>query len=284
MALQTAWNGFLNNYGALEGMKNFTRELEAGREETGQVKIDRFSSNLLLKDVSFYFENNCILKEITLTVEKNETVAIVGESGSGKTSLVNILSGLVKVDSGLFAIDGIDSRDLDLNSYRRRVGYITQDPVIFSDSIYNNVTLWAEDTPENKAKFWEVLEKASIDSFIRGLPKQENALLGNNGIQISGGQKQRLSIARELFKDIDVLILDEATSSLDSETELSIQDNLARLKGKYTILTIAHRLSTIKDSDKIILMQKGRIEAMGDFNSLKKESKMFERAVAIQNT
>ncbi len=282
MNLQTNWNGFLNASGALESMTSFMRELNAGQEKYGSQKIESFTSSIELYKVSFSYGEKAVLHNINLRINKNETVAFVGESGSGKTTLVNLLAGLMPVTNGEMHIDGRSSSEIFIPSWQQRIGYITQEPVIFNDSVFNNVTFWAESTVANKARFWEALEKAAIGGFVRELPKQENAQLGTGGVMVSGGQKQRLSIARELYKEVDVLIMDEATSSLDSETELAIQENIDTLKGHYTILIIAHRLATVKNADRIVLMSEGSITDEGDFGSLLNQSGSFSKMVALQ--
>lgn len=280
--LQTQWNGFLTASGALEGMTEFMHELNQHQERYGKVKIESFTSGIILKEVSFCYGEKTVLKNINLTISKNETIAFVGESGSGKTTLVNLLAGLIPATQGEICIDNIAVNEIHVPSWQQRIGYITQEPVIFSDTVFNNVTFWAEPTEANKKRFWLVLEKASIADFIRELPMQENSQLGTSGILVSGGQKQRLSIARELYKDIDVLIMDEATSALDSETEYLIQQNIDELKGKYTILIIAHRLATVKNADRIVLMNDGEIVAVGDFKALMQKSSSFSKMVTLQ--
>ncbi|SIR10358.1 ATP-binding cassette, subfamily B, MsbA [Pontibacter lucknowensis] len=282
MVLQTQWNNFLNVSGSLENMTEFMQELSAHQDKLGGEKIKAFNKSLEIKGGGFKYGEASILRNINLHIDRNQTIAFVGESGSGKTTLVNLLSGLIPLSDGSFLIDSKPSSEIDISSFQKRIGYITQEPVIFSDSIYNNVTFWAEDNPENKARFWEALHKAAIADFIQDLPNKENSMLGNNGILISGGQKQRLSIARELYKDIDILIMDEATSALDSETEKVIQENIDSLKGKYTILIVAHRLATVKNADQIVLLENGEISAIGDFVSLTSKSENFKRMVSLQ--
>jgi subfamily B ATP-binding cassette protein MsbA len=167
-------------------------------------------------------------------------------------------------------------------NYRKRFGYITQEPVIFNDTIFNNVTLWASKSPENIIRFDKAVQLASMSQFMNELPDQEDTRLGDNGLLVSGGQKQRISIARELFKDVDVLIFDEATSALDSETECLIQDNIDMLMGRFTIVIIAHRLSTIRKADVITLMSKGKVVQSGDFKALLSSNHQFKRMVELQ--
>jgi subfamily B ATP-binding cassette protein MsbA len=166
--------------------------------------------------------------------------------------------------------------------FRSRVGYITQEPVIFNDSIFNNVTFWAPKTPENLAQFWEAIEMANLVDFVYDLPEREGMILGDNGVKASGGQKQRISIARELYKEVEIIVFDEATSALDSDSEKIIQENINSLQGKYTIILIAHRLSTIKNVDKIYLIDKGRIKSSGDFEQLFSSDVNFRRMVQLQ--
>src|SRR5690606_1881132 len=160
---------------------------------------------------------------------RNETIALVGESGSGKTTLMNLITGLLHPTNGRIQVDGIDLTEYNLHSYRSRIGYITQEPVIFDDTVFNNVSLWAEPTENNRQLCWEALEKANINTVVKELPEELNTKLGMNGISLSGGQKQRISIARELYKNVGILIMDEATSSLDTETEKRIQQNIDQL-------------------------------------------------------
>lgn len=282
MGFQNQWNQFLNVSGSLENMTSFVKELSAAQEKGGGKKLKEFSHSIELRDLSFSYGDTTILKNLNLEIRKNETIAFVGESGSGKTTLLNILAGLVPLDQGEMLIDGISSKELDISTFQSRIGYITQEPVIFNDDVFNNITFWAEDTPANRERFWRALRKAAIEDFVRELPDQEDTILGNNGILVSGGQKQRLSIARELYKDIDILIMDEATSALDSETEKAIQENINALKGQYTILIVAHRLSTIKDADSVVLLNKGEISSMGNFKELINSSEKFQRMAAIQ--
>lgn len=282
VALQEDWNRFMEVSGSLENMQDFHKELGAGREKKGKIKIKEFKRGIQLKDVSFAYGNTPILHNINLDVQKNQSVAFVGESGSGKTTLVNLISGLLPESEGHIYIDKTPLKKVNKTTYQERIGYVSQDPVVFNDTIYNNVTFWAPKTPENIKRFEESIKEASLESFIDELPNGKETHLGNNGINLSGGQKQRVSIARELYKDIDILILDEATSALDSETEKAIQKSIDALKGQYTILLVAHRLSTIRNADSIVFMDKGHIIDVDDFESLVKKQERFKKMVALQ--
>ncbi len=198
------------------------------------------------------------------------------------STLVNIIAGLLDANSGTYAIDGNWVESLDKYSFQKKVGYISQETVIFNASIFDNVTLWDEPTEENILRFEQALSRASLTSFVDSLQTGKETELGNNGINLSGGQKQRISIARELYKDVDILILDEATSALDSETEKIIQENIDALKGQFTIIIIAHRLATIRNADKVVLMSDGKIVSQGDFDALKESSPKFKKMVQLQ--
>lgn len=283
IGFQNYYNTFLGNSGSLENMELFEEELRRGKEQEGSKEIKQFNKSIALQDLSFnYGTESSILKGINLTIEKDQTVAFAGESGSGKTTLVNLICALIPPSKGEIRIDDFNIFELNKLSYQSRIGYISQEPVIFNDTIFNNVTFWAEPTEENMKRFDEAIRKASIHTFVADLKGKKDTYLGNNGINLSGGQRQRISIARELYKDIDILILDEATSALDSETEKEIQHNIDQLKGKYTILIIAHRLSTIKNADKVYLMDKGEIIGSGSFNELIKSSERFKKMVELQ--
>jgi ABC-type multidrug transport system fused ATPase/permease subunit len=282
MALQTSWNSFLNVSGSLENMTQFNIELKAHKEKYGKSSPELFKGELSIENVSFYYHDNKVLEDISIKIPAKYSVAFVGESGSGKTTLVNIIAGLVKPDNGNIRVDGMNYKDLDIRSLQRHIGYISQDPVIFSESIFDNITLWAKPTQENLDRFWVACEKAAIADFIRSLPESKETELGNNGIQLSGGQKQRISIARELFKEVSILIMDEATSALDSLVEREIQKNIDALKGEYTMIIVAHRLSTVKNVDRIFLLNEGRLENSGNFKELQEKSKRFKQMVQLQ--
>ena len=281
-ALQNDWNRFLSVLGSLHNMKDFQTYLKSNKKTDSELCITAIDKGIELKNVSFDYDDISIIRNINLKIENNSSIAIVGESGSGKTTLINIISGLITPKSGTINIDNQELKKININSYQNRIGYITQEPVIFNDTIFNNITLWTEPTEANVTKFLEVIQSAYLSEFIAELPLKEQTELGNNGINISGGQKQRISIARELFKDIDILIMDEATSALDSETEKFIQESIEKLKGKLIIIIVAHRLFTIKYVDKVILMSKGKVEDIDTFDNLINKHPKFKRMVELQ--
>ncbi len=280
--LQAQYNYFLGKVGTMENVAQFTEEIGANREIQGHAKYESLQKGLNFKDLKFSYGNHRIIKGINLDIAKNETIALVGESGSGKSTLVNLIAGLLDANKGSYKIDSSEIETVDKYSFQNKIGYISQETVIFNASIYDNITLWAEPTSENRTRFDQALERASLADFVQGLENGKDTILGNNGINLSGGQKQRISIARELFKDIDILILDEATSALDSETEKTIQENIDALKGQFTIIIIAHRLATVRNADKVVLMNDGKIVGQGAFDVLKDSSPKFKRMVELQ--
>lgn len=282
MQMQARWNKFLGVSGSLENMQEFTRELKTNKESRSGDALKQPVKELALSNVSFYYDQKQVLKNIDFNIHRNETVAFVGESGSGKTTLVNIIAGLLPVDEGAFLINKENSNQYSMASFQEKIGYITQDPVIFNDSLFNNVSFWDEDNEQNRDRFWNAVNQAALNEFIKDLPSKENTILGNNGVNLSGGQKQRISIARELYKEVEILILDEATSALDSETEKAIQQNIDDLKGNYTILIVAHRISTIKNADRIVVMKNGKIQNIDNFSELLQSSSYFKKLVELQ--
>ncbi len=280
--VQNYYNTTLANQGAIDNIMSFNLEIKKHSETIGNLEFKSLTDKIVIKDLSFYYDNVLILNNINLTFNKNSSIALVGESGSGKTTLVNIIIQLLTQSKGNILIDGVDSKQYNQFTFQNTVGYISQEPTIFNDTIFNNVTFWDSPTPENIDKFNQALKRASILEFVNELPNKEQSLLGNNGVNLSGGQRQRISIARELYKQVQLLILDEATSALDSETEKEIQESIDSLKGQITIISIAHRLSTIKNVDTIYLMDKGKILEYGSFHELVLKSERFKKMVQLQ--
>lgn len=281
--IQNDWQMFIENIGGMYAISATGKQMKEAEEQMGSAQFPGIKKDITLKNVDLSYDRAKALDRLTLTIPVNHTIALIGESGSGKTTIANVIAGLFKPDSGEVLIDDVPLSQYDLTSYRSKIGYISQESVIFNDNIYNNITFWAEQTPENMARFTEVLEKSSLTDFIQSLPDKELTTLGDNGLLISGGQKQRISIARELFKKCEILILDEATSALDSETERIIQENMEQLHGSYTMIVIAHRLSTIKEADIIYLLENGKVSASGTFHEMINKSVRFKKMVSFQS-
>lgn len=283
MNVQLSWTAFLKYVGSVEHIRKFKIELKSEAEDLKGIEFDGFSKEIKLESVSFQFnKENKVIDNVTYTIQKNKTIAIVGKSGSGKTTFVNLLSGLLVPNNGEILIDDTHLNVYNINSYRSKIGLISQETVVFNDTLFNNITFWSEKNEKTLEKFRSVIEKVDLLEFLERSNNKEDIMLGDNGVVMSGGQRQRLSIARELFKDTEILILDEATSSLDSQTEKLIQESIERIKGSLTIIIIAHRLSTIKSVDSILLLKNGKIDAEGNFQDLVKKSPVFSKMVALQ--
>ena len=205
------------------------------------------------------------LNVVNLTIQPGQTVAFVGPSGSGKTSLANLLPRFLEPTSGQVRLDGVPLKDWSLASLRSQVAFVSQDVIMFNDSVAQNIALGET---VDTARVWRALEAANLGDFVRGLPHQENTLVGHNATQLSGGQRQRLAIARAIYKNAPILILDEATSALDTASEQAVKDALNVLMQGRTSLVIAHRLSTIEHADLIVVMQAGSIVEMGPHQTL----------------
>lgn len=283
MSVQQSWTAFLKYVGSVKHYNDFVKELKFNKETESGKQFQTVRGTISLKDVSFsYGDHVKVLANVSLEIKKNTTVAFVGKSGSGKTTLINLISGLLTPTSGYIYIDGEKFEDFNIESFRSKIGFISQETVVFNDTLFNNVTFWTDKNDESLKKFYDVIEKVDLLDFMHKSELKENIILGDNGVVMSGGQRQRLSIARELFKEIEILILDEATSSLDSQTEKFIQESIEDLKGQLTIIVIAHRLSTIKKADKIILVNNGVVEEQGSYDELLSKSDAFAKMVSLQ--
>ena len=281
--LQTSWQYFAQNNGSIHSVTEMVKEVQLLKEKSGNtVANPEAMHEIRLSDVSVTYGSRTILEKVSLHIQKNQAIAFVGESGSGKTTLANVIIGLIPPTTGNVFIGSTSIKELDLNAYRDHIGYIAQDPVVFSDTIFNNVTFFDQPTPENKERFRNAIHQASLAEFVNSLPDKEDTQVGDNGIYISGGQKQRLSIARELYKNVSILILDEATSALDSATENIIQTSLELLHGHCTIIIIAHRLATIKKTDTIYLLKNNTLFDQGSFEELSSRSEVFKKMIADQ--
>jgi ABC-type multidrug transport system fused ATPase/permease subunit len=281
--IQSQWQSFINMTGAMSTVADLSQTMDNEVEIDGNRTFKSVEKEIKIENTDLSYGNNKVLNNVNILIPKNKTIALVGASGSGKTTLANIIIGLIFPDTGKVSIDNIPLTNFNLNSYRSKIGYISQDSVVFNDNIYNNITFWAEETAENVKRFWEVIKMASLEEFVSTQPEKEKSPLGDNGILISGGQKQRISIAREMYKrEVEILILDEATSALDSETELIIQENIENLHGRYTMIVIAHRLSTIRNVDTIYLLDKGKVTISGNFDFMLQKSDKFKRMVTLQ--
>lgn len=289
IGIQDDWQKTMEKIGALEMVVNEFKVLDENREKSGDRKIGKLSGGIELENVSFRYDNSDenILKNIDIRIPINKMIAFVGESGAGKSTLIDTLTLLLKPQKGNIYIDGVDSSEIEVGSWRSQIGYVSQETVVFDDTIANNICLWKGDyekDPDVRERVEEAAKRAYAHEFIRDLSKGYHTVVGDRGVRLSGGQRQRLFIARELYKNPNLLILDEATSSLDTESERYIQKSIDALKGSMTVVIIAHRLSTIKNSDLIYVLEKGEIIESGTYNELSLNSdSRFAQMVAIQS-
>jgi subfamily B ATP-binding cassette protein MsbA len=243
--------------------------------------IDTLKNTLSINDISFKYEDDYVLQNFSLEVKKGHTVALVGQSGSGKSTIANLVTRFYDVDSGEIKIDGINIKDITKKSLRNTMGLVTQDSILFNDTVKNNIGLGKENASDN-----DIIEAAKIANahdFIMELPEGYDTNIGDSGNKLSGGQKQRLSIARAVLKNPPIMILDEATSALDTESERLVQDALEKMMRNRTSLVIAHRLSTIQNADTIVVLNKGEIVEQGTHDELMKSGQGYKKLVEMQN-
>ena len=245
------------------------------------VKKESFNEKISIENINFKYEAENVLKNFTLEVPKGKTVALVGQSGSGKSTIANLLTRFYDVQEGSVKIDGIDIKDMTLESLRDLMGLVTQDSILFNDSIKNNIRLGKQDATDEE--IIDALKVANAYEFVTALPNGINTNIGDAGGKLSGGQKQRLSIARAVLKNPPIMILDEATSALDTESEKFVQVALENMMQNRTSIVIAHRLSTIQKADKIVVMHKGEIVEQGTHDELLTLNGTYSKLVMMQS-
>ncbi len=245
------------------------------------VVKETFDSKIEIANINFKYEDENVLKDFSLEVVKGQTVALVGQSGSGKSTIANLLTRFYDVNEGTIQIDGTDIKQLNLQSLRGLIGLVTQDSILFNDSIRANIALGKEDATDEEIV--EALKIANAYEFVKELPNGIHTNIGDSGNKLSGGQKQRLSIARAVLKNPPIMILDEATSALDTESEKFVQVALENMMQNRTSIVIAHRLSTIQKANKIVVMQKGRIVEQGTHEELIALNGTYNKLVSMQS-
>ena len=240
-----------------------------------------FENGITLENISFKYEDDYVLKNFDLIVPKGETVALVGQSGSGKSTIANLVTRFYDVNQGEIKIDGTDIRDITKKSLRQLIGLVTQDSILFNDTVAKNISLGKETA--SREEIIAAAKIANAHEFIEGLPKGYDTNIGDSGNKLSGGQKQRLSIARAVLKNPPIMILDEATSALDTESERLVQDALEKMMRNRTSIVIAHRLSTIQSANKIVVLQKGEIVEQGSHEQLLAKNGAYRKLVEMQS-
>lgn len=251
------------------------------KDKENAVEISSFQDKIEFKNVSFGYAEKNVIQNLNLTIHKGETIALVGPSGSGKSTIANLVTRFYDVREGEILIDGINIKDIQLKSYRKLFGLVTQDSILFNDSIFHNIALG--DEAPTKEKVASASQIANADEFILKLPDQFDESVGEGGGKLSGGQKQRLSIARAVYKNPPIMVLDEATSALDTQSEKLVQEALEKMMNNRTSIVIAHRLSTIVNADKIIVMENGEIKESGTHTELLHKNGIYSNLIQLQN-
>ncbi len=252
------------------------------KEPESPLSLRQFNDKIEYNHVSFsYNENKQVLKDITLTISKGKTVALVGQSGSGKSTFVDLLPRFYDVEKGEITIDGINIRQLSFNTLREFMGNVNQDPILFNDTIFNNIAFGVENATQEQVE--NAARIANAHDFILQTENGYQTVIGDRGGKLSGGQRQRLSIARAVLKNPPIMILDEATSALDTESEKLVQEALDNLMRNRTSIVIAHRLSTIKNADLICVFQEGQIVEQGTHDELLKQNGIYTKLYNMQN-
>jgi subfamily B ATP-binding cassette protein MsbA len=250
------------------------------KDEEGAIPLRSISKGIEFQRATFKYGNEVVLKDISLNVQVGEVIALVGMSGAGKTSLVNLLPRFYDVEGGKILIDGYDIRKVTLKSLRAQIGLVTQQTILFNDTVRNNIAYGNLKCSDQEIV--EAAKAANAHDFIQRLPQGYDTLIGEQGVKLSGGERQRLSIARALLKNAPILILDEATSSLDSDSETEVQNALGRLMKGRTVFVIAHRLSTIRDAHRIIVLSGGQILEEGTHEELMGRKGEYQRLYDLQ--
>ncbi len=245
------------------------------------IELKSFSKEVTFENISFKYEQEAVLKNFSLSIPKGKTVALVGQSGSGKSTIANLITRFYDVNEGVIKMDGIDIKTLSKNSLRNQIGLVTQDSLLFNDTIKNNVLIGNVNATDEQVI--EALQIANAYEFVKDLPLGINTNIGDSGNKLSGGQKQRISIARAVLKNPPIMVLDEATSALDTESEQLVQKAFDKMMQNRTSLVIAHRLSTIQKADLIVVMKKGKIVEQGKHDELMAKNGVYEKLVSMQS-
>ncbi|NLI73512.1 MAG: ABC transporter ATP-binding protein [Euryarchaeota archaeon] len=256
----------MDSYADLERIHHFLNDSQYETIKNGTEKFNSLTSNIVFEDVNFnYYEGQYLIKNLNLTIPKNKVTALVGHSGSGKSTIISLLLRYYDVTDGRILINNIDLREYDITTFLEKVGYVGQDTFIYNASIKDNIAFGGDHDDE---QVMIAAKRANIHDFITSLPNGYDTVVGDQGLKLSGGEKQRIAIARALVRDPEILVLDEATSNLDNKSEAIVQESINRISESITTFIIAHRLSTIRNADTIHVMSNGRIVECGSHNEL----------------
>ena len=266
-------------------MASFNRIFSLKNENSeignGDIEFKKLENKIELKDVSFsYVENFNVLNNVDLTINAGQTTAIVGSTGSGKSTLIKLLLRLYEINNGSISYDSNSLKDIELSSLREKIGLVSQDVFLFEGTVIENIAYG--DLNASESEVWNAAQKSEADEFINNLPQKEETIVGERGQKLSGGQRQRISIARAILKNPEILILDEATSSVDNETEAAIQRSLDILKEDRTVIVIAHRLSTVRNADIIYVLENGSVVESGNHESLLDIEGVYSKLWSVQ--
>ena len=264
------------SFNRIYSLKNETPEIKNGKKE-----FKKLDEKITLDNVTFaYVDNFDVLNNVDLTIKAGQTTAIVGSTGSGKSTLIKLLLRLYEINSGSINFDSANLKDLELSSLREKIGLVSQDVFLFEGTVLENIAYG--DLNASEREVWNAAQKSEADEFINKLPQKENTIVGERGQKLSGGQRQRISIARAILKNPEILILDEATSSVDNETEAAIQRSLDILKQDRTVIVIAHRLSTVRNADIIYVLENGDVVESGSHESLLEINGVYAKLWSVQ--
>ena len=264
------------SFNRIFSLKNETSDIG-----NGNIEFKKLEKNIELRDVSFsYVDNFNVLNNVNLTINAGQTTAIVGSTGSGKSTLIKLLLRLYEINNGSISYDSNSLKEIELSSLREKIGLVSQDVFLFEGTVIENIAYG--DLNASESEVWNAAQKSEADEFINNLPEKENTIVGERGQKLSGGQRQRISIARAILKNPEILILDEATSSVDNETEAAIQRSLDILKKDRTVIVIAHRLSTVRNADIIYVLENGSVVESGNHDSLLDIEGVYSKLWSVQ--
>jgi len=278
-SVSTSFSNMQKGSAAITRIEEVLRASNTVDDNPNGKKLDHFEYGIEFKNVWFRYDDITILKNINLTIEKGKTIALVGASGAGKSTLADLIPRFHDTSEGEILVDGINIKNYSLNSLREQISIVTQEPILFNDTIANNIALGEQDASIENIQ--HAAKVANAYNFIQRKDEKFNTNIGDRGSKLSGGERQRLTIARAILKNPPILILDEATSSLDTESEKLVQDAINNMMQNRTSIVIAHRLSTIRHADEIIVLQKGEMAERGTHESLMLAEGIYFRLVQM---